>query len=114
MIDPGFIGVPRGNLTPRKLMGTSYRLLLPPINVAIVALHRCIFSFSFEMCLTLFMSILLDNCLVRVVVFDFRLSQFGLYLSQYLGLRLSLVGYVYFQHCIYFCCFSFSLTTEVG
>ena len=31
-----------------------------------------------------------------IVVFDFRLSSFRLHLGQYLGLRLSLVGYVYF------------------
>ena len=49
-----------------------------------------------------------------IVVFDFRLSSFRLHLGQYLGLRLSLVGYVYFHHCICLCCFSFSPTLEVS
>jgi len=45
-----------------------------------------------------------------VVVFSFCLSPFELRLSQYLGLRLSLVGHVCFQHYIFFCCH----TSEVG
>jgi len=66
--------------TPRELMGTS---------------SSSTYGFSFEMCLTLFISMLLDNCLV---LFDFRLSPFGLHFGQYLGLRLSSVGHMCFKH----------------
>ena len=40
-----------------------------------------------------------------IVMFDFCLSSFGFCLISHLGLRLSLVGHICFQHCIYFCCF---------
>ena len=40
-----------------------------------------------------------------VLVFGFHLSPFGLRLSPYLGLRLSLIGHVYFQYCICFVAF---------
>jgi len=45
-----------------------------------------------------------------VVVFNFRLNPFGLRLGKYLGLRLSLIGHVYFQ-LLYFVAFWFSPTS---
>ena len=40
-----------------------------------------------------------------VVVFGFRLSPFGLRLGQYFRLKLSLVGHIYSQDCIFFIAF---------
>jgi len=68
-------------------MGTSYRLLFAPISVIDIVY----FNFTGQM---------FRQCVI--VVFGFLLSPFGLRLGQYLGLTLSLIGHVYFQHFIYF------------
>ena len=71
-------------------MGTSYRLLFEPISIIDIV--------YFDFIGQLFSPRV-------VVVIDFCLSSFGLRLGQYLGLRLSLVCHVYFQHFIYFVAF---------
>ena len=72
------------------MMGTLYRFLLAPISVVDIVY----FDFNGQ----LFSSHV-------VVMFGFYLSPFGFHLGQYLGLRLSLVGHIYFQHFIYFVAF---------
>ena len=81
------------------MIGTSYRLLFAPISVV----HIVYFNFAGQ----------LFSPRV-IIVFGFRLSLLGLRLSQYLDLRLSLVGHVYFSAFYLFCCFLFSLTTKMG
>jgi len=73
-------------------MKTTYRLIFT-ISITITVMHQFTFSFSF------FTGQLFNSRVV--IVFGFHLSPFGLHLNQYLGLRLCLIGYIYFQHFIY-------------
>ena len=98
-----------------ELLGTSYRLLFMLISIVAVVLHQFTFGFNFKICLALFISILLDNCLSACrscVWFSFE----SIWTSFETVFRVEIeCSWSYLFLALYlFCCFLFNLILELS